>query len=271
MDDKYGCFQHNTPSTFFYFPDVPRYRAALEVVNEKHANLQSPEVQAEAAAAASEAAPIVAKLRTKALARIRHHLLHRVHALKKPQTNIQIKQNLLLRNAPLYAFLSSLNQASVGSGSSGADVAAEVRAFKFHQHHCDKCFARQVRSSYVNTMSQMYVQKFKGYTVNMKRLQSENSVKKKDLLGAIDRAPVSSSSSSTTSSLMGSVSAIGMGMFGTKRSSFFNLSFSCLTRKFVSFILGSAQVDRVFQLRGRDSVLKDSGQVCLPSLFLSCS
>ena len=114
-------------------------------MNEKHANLQSPAVTAEAAAAANEAAPIVAKLRTKALARLRHHLLHRVHALKKPQTNIQIKQNILLRNAPLYGFLQSLDQASVGSGTSGADVAAEVR------------------TSYVNTMSQIYVQKFKGF------------------------------------------------------------------------------------------------------------
>ena len=54
---------------------------------------------------------------------------------------------------------------------------------------------------------------------NMKKLQAENAVKRKDLLGNVEGGPAMASASS--SSLMGS---IGMGMFGTKRSQHLLLS-----------------------------------------------
>ena len=55
--------------------------------------------------AAKEVAPILIKLRLKAIQRIRDYFLIKFHTLKKSKTNIQMKQNLLLKHQYFYQFL----------------------------------------------------------------------------------------------------------------------------------------------------------------------
>jgi len=55
--------------------------------------------------AACDMLPLALKLSLRCLSRIRSFLFERFHSLKKPKTNIQIKQKVLMKYAPMYAFL----------------------------------------------------------------------------------------------------------------------------------------------------------------------
>jgi len=99
--------------------------------------------------------PELAKLRNKAVARVRDFLLNKVESLKRKGTNIQILQtNVLLKVRYLNTFLAN----------HAPDVAVEVRA------------------QYVDTMGKYYHSKFKAYVSNLVKLQYEVATKS-DLVG----------------------------------------------------------------------------------------
>lgn len=83
-----------------------------------------------------DVAPTVNNLKLKALARVRGFLLERIHGLKSPGTNIQIKQNLMLKYSFFYEFL-------LRNPSPEVDLPTEVR------------------TNYVETMSKKYHTYFK--------------------------------------------------------------------------------------------------------------
>eukprot|EP00808_Paulinella_micropora_P010447 g5898.t1 len=113
--------------------------------------------------AGTEVAPTVDRLKRKALARCRAFLLERFHALRKPKTNVQIKQKLLLKVQYVYQFL-------VEHGNSMRDSPE---------------LAHEIRQDYVHTMGAMYLTLFKQYLVNMKKLQDMTpKMEKGDLLAS---------------------------------------------------------------------------------------
>mmetsp|Transcript_7199 Transcript_7199/g.17520 ORF Transcript_7199/g.17520 Transcript_7199/m.17520 type:complete len:731 (-) Transcript_7199:191-2383(-) len=109
--------------------------------------------------AAKDMLPLVQRAQVKAVSRIRQFLLQRIYLLKKPQTNIQIKQNLLLRFNYLYQFC------------------------KIH----DREVSEEIRTIYIETIHKIYSQHFKQYLVSLMKLQAASVVTKADLLG-VDEA-----------------------------------------------------------------------------------
>eukprot|EP00472_Partenskyella_glossopodia_P013646 CAMPEP_0197515828 /NCGR_PEP_ID=MMETSP1318-20131121/826_1 /TAXON_ID=552666 /ORGANISM="Partenskyella glossopodia, Strain RCC365" /LENGTH=688 /DNA_ID=CAMNT_0043064293 /DNA_START=96 /DNA_END=2162 /DNA_ORIENTATION=- len=105
--------------------------------------------------AAAEMVPLCERTKMKAVSRIRTFLVQKIFLLKKPQTNIQIKQNLLLRYKYLYKFLL--------------------------MHSKDT--AEEVKRVYVETIRKLYTAHFKQYLVNLMKLQAFSVVTKGDLLG----------------------------------------------------------------------------------------
>ncbi len=99
----------------FVSPDLERaitegpvnehYVKHLEELNARLKGLASAEVIGNVRAT-SEIRPLAERLKLKAVSRVRHYLLDRFHRLKKPGTNIQIKQKLLCKAKYLYHFLS---------------------------------------------------------------------------------------------------------------------------------------------------------------------
>lgn len=73
--------------------------------------------------------PIAHKLKLKAIHRIRHFLLERFHSLKKPKTNIQIKQRQLLKFQYFYQFLLHHADSKINPEQ---DVAGEIRT-QYHE------------------------------------------------------------------------------------------------------------------------------------------
>jgi hypothetical protein len=86
---------------------------SLTVLGERRAFLADPANQT--SLPAKDLMPMLERLHLKALQRIRNHLLTRMHALKKPNTNIQIKQKLLVKAQPLYTFMASQQDQEVQS------------------------------------------------------------------------------------------------------------------------------------------------------------
>ena len=109
--------------------------------------------------AARDMAPLCQRTATKAVARIRGFLLQRIFMLKKPQTNIQIKQNLLLR----YRYL-----------------------FRFLQMHAPET-ATEIRDAYVDTVRKIYTAHFRQYLGNLMRLQAPTVASRGDVLAADEK------------------------------------------------------------------------------------
>eukprot|EP01083_Nonionella_stella_P077024 210128_1 len=108
--------------------------------------------------ASEDLRPTLDELKMKAISRIREFLLKRIHSLKKPKTNIQIKQDLMLKFKYFYEFLS--------------EHAPEV--------------AHEISNSYVDTMGKMYYGHFRIYLTNMNKLKSTNTIDKNDVLAATE-------------------------------------------------------------------------------------
>lgn len=83
------------------------------------------------------------KLKIKAITRIREFVLQKIYQFRKPMTNYQITQELLVKSRFFYEFL------------------------MLH----DKAVARECRDEYINTMSKVYFSYFKEYAAKLAKLQ----------------------------------------------------------------------------------------------------
>eukprot|EP01116_Phalansterium_solitarium_P008607 TRINITY_DN22544_c0_g1_i1.p1 TRINITY_DN22544_c0_g1~~TRINITY_DN22544_c0_g1_i1.p1 ORF type:complete len:734 (-),score=256.38 TRINITY_DN22544_c0_g1_i1:92-2293(-) len=100
--------------------------------------------------------PAVELLIWKAVAKVREFLIYRVHALRKPHSNIQIlQQSFLVKYTGFYQFLRQW----------APKVAAEVQGI------------------YIETVSNLFVQYYKAYLASLAKLECDVAVKT-DLLGA---------------------------------------------------------------------------------------
>lgn len=103
---------------------------------------------------------VLAKLKYKAVSKIREFCLQKIQQFKKPMTNYQIPQNGLLK----FKFF-----------------------FEFLMAH-ERQVAREIRDEYVDTMGKMYFSYFKAYMSKLMRLQVDKVADKDDLLAADDGA-----------------------------------------------------------------------------------
>lgn len=108
---------------------------------------------------AKESYPELQKLHLRALHRVRDFMISSIESMKCPQTNIQIlQQTVLLRNKKFFHFLL--------------------------EHHPQS--ANEVRSCYVQTMSNVYQSKFRAYVQCLAKLSIEGTSGGQELLGQID-------------------------------------------------------------------------------------
>jgi len=218
--------------------------------------------------AARDMLPLAHKLSLRCLSRIRSFLFERFHSLKKPKTNIQIKQKVLMKYAPMYAFLlrhtpghgemaghqrtpatsrsgsTSNLYASPSSSSTSAATPSSSTAPSSSPSSSSSSLpdlAEEIRRVYHETMSAIYVGKFKKYLQELKKIQSvEGMLEKGDTIGSgggEDSGGKSGSSSSNS----------GGGMFG----GFFSSASSSSRRAHHAAILENA-----FRLGGREGVLQ---------------
>mmetsp|Transcript_80659 Transcript_80659/g.179204 ORF Transcript_80659/g.179204 Transcript_80659/m.179204 type:complete len:728 (-) Transcript_80659:56-2239(-) len=104
---------------------------------------------------ASQSAPELERLRTKAVARIKDFLLQKINTLKKPKTNLQILQrNVLVKFKFFTQFLA--------------------------EHHPG--VADEVKLHYIGTMSAVYLKQFRTYVSSLTKLELEYSPTKADTL-----------------------------------------------------------------------------------------
>ena len=203
--------------------------------------------------AAKDMQPIGEKLKIKCIARIRAFLLERFHSLKKPKTNIQIKQKLLLKFAYFYQFLlhhaderaaaaqlmngggssgqAALLQSQGGSGMnllSGSSASGGIAA-----PSTDIC--SEIRREYHETISAIYYTKFKKYLGELKKLQQDQTVGKEDLLGKDAGDTGGGGGAGSSSGGMGSMLSGLSSAFSSKKP--------------------SSAIDHVFTLHGREEVL----------------
>ena len=196
--------------------------------------------------AAKDMIPIGEKLKAKSVARIRAFLLERFHQLRKPKTNIQIKQKSLLKFAALYQFLLAHADSATGRDSSGGATPAHHSSSHAPstpssgavEGGSDIC--AEIRGEYQKTMSAIYRSKFGKYLSEMRKLQADSAIKESDTLasegstkgGGAAGAAAPGASSSSGGGGMGSMLS---GLFSSKRS--------------------AADIDHIFRLNGRDDVL----------------
>lgn len=102
-----------------------------------------------------EVEPILAKLKSKAVAKSREFLLQRIHLLKKPRTNLQVLQHNSLSK---FTYLN-----------------------RFLQSHAAPVF-EEVQALYVDTLSRVYSSYFKSYLAALLKLESPVG-SKYDVLG----------------------------------------------------------------------------------------
>jgi hypothetical protein len=143
----------------------PEFEEALRELRGKIDYCQDPYVMA--SHSARDIIPTISKLRLKACARTRDFFLTKFHALKKPKTNVQIKQTILLKYRYLFHFL-ALPNASV-SQYSEKDPAADIQ--------------KELLSSYAEMMAKLYAAQFKQYLSNMHKLMVGSGMSKQDVLG----------------------------------------------------------------------------------------
>ncbi|GIX72511.1 vacuolar protein sorting-associated protein 52 homolog [Caerostris extrusa] len=99
---------------------------------------------------------VLEKLKTKATFKIREYLLQKIYSFRKPMTNYQVPQNVLLKFKFFYQFLMT--------------------------HERD--IAREVREEYLDTMSKILFSYFKMYTSRLMKLQFEEVADRDDLMGS---------------------------------------------------------------------------------------
>ncbi|XP_025835156.1 vacuolar protein sorting-associated protein 52 homolog [Agrilus planipennis] len=103
---------------------------------------------------------ILEKLKIKAMSKIRAYLLEQVYKFRKPMTNYQVPQNVMLKNKFFYEFILS-NERNV---------------------------AQEIYNEYVDTMSKIYFSYFKSYSGRIMKLKFEEGATKDDLMGIEDTA-----------------------------------------------------------------------------------
>lgn len=203
--------------------------------------------------------PVIERLKEKSVSVIRAFLLERIHSLKKPKTNIQIKQKLLLKFKFFYQFLlhhasdtasqvqQQIQQILASQGLFTSNHTATPQHTSHHAQHGDSFIyhpcadvAGEIRKVYHESMSGIYVAKFKKYLSEMKKLQQAQTMEKTDLLG-LEEGSKSSSSGGTFSSF-----------FSSKKS--------------------QVQIDNYFRLSNRDQVLQEQDKdLIIPHLALTSS
>lgn len=112
----------------------------------------------EESAATSEVRVQLHGLTATASARIREFVLSKIHAVRKPMSNLQMQQNTLLKLC---------------------------EAFRFVAKH-SKQVAVELRNEYVDTFSKVHATYFKTYLGRLMKLQHEEIADKDDVMGADD-------------------------------------------------------------------------------------
>lgn len=186
------------------------YEECLAALSKKTALFDMEDVKETAAFA--ELNPYLGKLVITAVSKVRHFLIDKISLLKRPHTNVKIvKENVLLKHRPLVEFI---------------------------ELHAPDVF-REVKTSYVDTMSKTYFILFKKYLAGLlamkQQLPSENA---DTLVGSL------------TDSTIGRASQTITGMFSSASTSAATSRFSGMTNG------GGAGVGQ-FALGSRLDVLKD--------------
>lgn len=110
---------------------------------------------------AQDVKDVLEKLKLKAVAKIRAHLLEQIYKFRKPMTNYQVPQNAMLKNKFFFKFLLSHEQV----------------------------VAQEVCAEYVDTTGKIYYSYFKSYLSRLAKLRYEEMAGKDDLMGIEDTGP----------------------------------------------------------------------------------
>lgn len=103
---------------------------------------------------------VLAKLRTKAMAKIRSYLLEQIYKFRKPMTNYQVPQNAMMKHKFFFEFTL----------------------------HNERNVAHEICTEYMDTMSKIYYSYFKSYATRLSTLRFEDALTKDDLMGVEDCA-----------------------------------------------------------------------------------
>ncbi len=131
--------------------------------------------------AVTEVAPVLQRLQSRAVGKVREYLLQRIHALKKPRTNLQMIQHNVL---------SKLKYMNV-----------------FLQSHAPAVF-EEVQALYVEVLSKLYAAFFKAYLTGLTKLESVTATRY-DLLGIEPEKQKSWTDKFTTARPGGNAFALG--------------------------------------------------------------
>ncbi|XP_068025881.1 vacuolar protein sorting-associated protein 52 homolog isoform X1 [Melanerpes formicivorus] len=133
----------------------------LEQLQELNAKINSVKEEAfRETMACADVQHVLEKLKIKAVTKIREFVLQKIYSFRKPMTNYQIPQDVLLKYRFFYQFLLA-NERTV---------------------------AQELREQYVDTMSKIYLSYFKSYTSRLMKIQYEEVAEKDDLMGVEDTA-----------------------------------------------------------------------------------
>ncbi|KAK6623627.1 hypothetical protein RUM43_009479 [Polyplax serrata] len=124
---------------------------------------------------------VLEKLRIKAVTKIRQYLLEQISRFRKPLTNYQVPQSVLLKNKFLFEFLMGQER----------NTAAEIS------------------TEYIDTLSKVYYSYFKYYDSRLMKLSYEESATKDDLMGIEDNVSRGSLFHKTTLKHKSTVFTIG--------------------------------------------------------------
>lgn len=103
---------------------------------------------------------VLAKLRTKAMAKIRVYLLEQIYKFRRPMTNYQVPQNAMLKHKFFFEFTL----------------------------HNERGVAHEICTEYMDTMSKIYYSYFKSYASRLAALRFEDALTRGDLMGVEDSA-----------------------------------------------------------------------------------
>lgn len=150
------------------------YMEYLTELNKKTEFIRQSHGSPEVALAVKEVEPVLAKLKTKAVAKLREFLMQRIIQLKKPRTNLSMIQHNSLtkvrereREHILTLTFSPPPQFK--------------NANRFLQAHAMPVF-EEVQLMYIDTLSKLHTSHFKGYIAGLQKLENPPS-SKLDLLG----------------------------------------------------------------------------------------
>jgi vacuolar protein sorting-associated protein 52 len=183
-------------------------------------------------AAYRDISPELERLRLKAVGRCREFLLEKIWDFRRPRTNLQIKQNIMLRYHNMASFL---------------------------QKHGGQIYV-EVRSGYVDKVSQKIGDLFRSYWAALEQLEENIVGGPTDLLGAPDPISTSSTSGGGGGSSSSSVSA-SLATSASTFTSFFQSASTTSTRNTKeqssssSSSSSSSRGGEVYALGDRSSVL----------------